>query len=159
MTKTRSLALFCFLILVVVVLDARGRIKRTCATDRTALTAAINRLIDNDNAANLEGLLAGYSEDAVLLPPQGNIISGRSALRPHYERIFNASRLSLSALVVEAQANGNLGFVRGETKGTASPRAGGASISVNDKFLALVRCEEGEWVVSHLMWSPNSSSL
>ena len=157
MTKIHSVALFSFLMLAVLIFDAPGLAKRSCANDRTTLVAAINRLIDNDNTANLEGLLAGYSEDAVLLPPQGSSISGKSALRPHYERIFTTSRLSLSASVVEAKAEVNLGFVRGETIGSVSSRAGGKATAVDDKFLAVVRCEDGEWRVTHLMWSPTVS--
>ena len=133
-------------------------LKPSCSNDVADLGAAVKRLVDNDNTANLEGLLAGYSDDAVLLPPQGSIITGKAVLRRHYERIFTTSRLSLSAIVAEAKADGNLGFVRGETKGTVIPVAGGASTTVSDKFLALVRCEAGEWRVTHLMWSPTAST-
>jgi ketosteroid isomerase-like protein len=83
---------------------------------------------------------------------------GKAAIRTHYESLFAGSTIELSMSVVEAQATGDLGFIRGFTKGTVTPRAGGAPNMVNDKFIGLVRCQAGEWRVSHLMWSPEIST-
>jgi hypothetical protein len=58
--------------------------------------------------------------------------------------------------IAEARAEGGLGFVRGATRGTLTSLASGAPVEVDDKFLALVRCESGAWRVSHLMWSPRA---
>jgi len=126
----------------------------SCSHTATALSAAVQRLIDSDNAQNLEGLLAGYTDDAILLPPKGENVVGKSAIKSHYERLFSGSTIDLSIKVLEARADGNLGFVRGLTKGAVTSQPGATRKVVNDKFLGLVRCEAGQWRVSHLMWNP-----
>ena len=130
--------------------------KRSCSLSTTALSAAMQRLIDNDNAKDLEGLLAGYTDDAVLLPPRAQNIAGKVAIRSHYERLFSGSTIALSIRVLEARAEGDLGVVRGATTGTVIPQPGATPNVVNDKFLGIVRCEAGHWRVSHLMWSPEN---
>ena len=129
----------------------------SCSHSATALSAAVQRLIDSDNAQNLEGLLAGYTEDAILLPPKGENVVGKPAIKSHYERLFSGSTIDLSIKVLEARAEGDLGFVRGFTKGAVTSQPGATRTVVNDKFLGLVRCEAGQWRVSHLMWSPEIS--
>lgn len=130
----------------------------SCSNSTAALTAAVQRLIDNDNVKNLEGVVAGYTDDAVLLPPKAATVTGKVAIRSNYEHLFSGSTLKLSIKVVEARAVGDLGFVRGFTEGTVTPGPGLPPNVVNDKFLGLVRCQAGEWRVSHLMWSPEIST-
>jgi ketosteroid isomerase-like protein len=100
------------------------------------------------------GVLAGYTADVIWLPPGGETLHGKAAIRARYESLFSRFSVSLSSEVVEARAEGGLGFVRGLTNGALTPIDGGAPTVVDDKFVALVRCEEGVWRVSHLMWSP-----
>jgi ketosteroid isomerase-like protein len=116
----------------------------------------VQRLIDNDNEKNLEGVLAGYTDDAILLPPKAATITGKDAIRSHYERLFSGSTIKLSFKYAEIGASGDLGFVRGVVEGTVAPRAEAPPDLVNDKFIALLRCDQGQWRVSHLMWSPES---
>ena len=130
----------------------------SCALTTSALTAAVQRLIDNDNEKNLEGVLAGYTDDAVLLPPKAATLTGKAALRPNYERLFSNSSIKLSIKVVETRAAGDLGFVRGLVEGSVTPKAELPANVVNDKFIGLVRCEAGQWRVSHLMWCPETST-
>lgn len=130
--------------------------RHACDPSPSSVAAASDRLLAADNARDLEGVLAGYTEDVVWLPPTGGVISGKAAIRPRYETLFSDFEVEMASQIVEARAadNGQLGFVRGTTGGTLTPVGGGAAVPVNDKFLAVVRCESGEWLVSHLAWSP-----
>lgn len=152
--RTVCLALFS----IVVALGGVGAYrstKRSCAQGTPPLRAAVACLVNNDNSGSLEGLLACYANDAVLVPPQGRVIEGKPALRLHYERIFNSSKLSLSMLAIEAGSGGDIAFVRGFTEGRVSKVSDGSTTEINDKFLALMRCDGSNWQVTHLMWSPN----
>ena len=130
----------------------------SCATTSPALTAPVQRLIDNDNEKNLEGVLAGYTDDAILLPPKAATITGKDAIRSSYEHLFSGSTIKLSFKFAEIGASGDLGFVRGVVEGTVAPQADATPTLVNDKFIALLRCVQGQWRVSHLMWSPETST-
>jgi len=118
------------------------------------VTAAVEYLLERDNAHDLEGVLEGYTEDVVWLPPEEDMIEGKTALRARYGRLFSSYEVSMRAEIVEARSEDDSGFVRGYVHGTLKPRDGGEPVAVEDKFLALVRREGRHWRVSRLMWSP-----
>lgn len=133
-----------------------GRQGPSCPVSATAVSASVERLVAADNARDLEGVLSSYVDDVVWLPPAGPALQGKAAIRPRYEELFSRYAVELTSDTVEASAVQDLGFVRGSTRGTLRPLGGGAAITVDDKFLALVRCERGTWRVSHLTWSPRA---
>jgi len=98
-------------------------------------------------------VLAGYTADVTWYPPEGPPLHGLDAIRPRYEELFSKFSVEMRSEVLEAACNGESGFVVGATKGTLTPLTGGAAISVDDRFVAIVRCVAGEWKVSHLFWA------
>ena len=50
-----------------------------------------------------------------------------------------------------------LAFARGRTRGTLTPIDGSTAVTVDDDFIAMLRCEGGAWRVSHLMWRPRGA--
>jgi len=125
-----------------------------CDTSFAALSAATDDLVDRDNARDLEGVLAGYTEDITWLPPAGKPLTGKDAIRSRYQDLFSKNQINLRSQTAEAFAQDQVGFVRGTTTGTLTPLTGETVIQVQDKFMAIVRCQSGVWRVSHLMWSP-----
>jgi uncharacterized protein (TIGR02246 family) len=123
-----------------------------CDLSSRAVGAAATALIDHDNRRDLEGVLAGYTDDVIWLTPQGDVIQGKDALRPRYESMFQ-NEVALAIEILEARGAGEIGYARGVTGGTLTPPNGEPAQRVNGKFLAITRCESGRWRVSHLMWS------
>jgi len=130
--------------------------KSSCMNSEAAVGAAAQRLVASDNDRDLAAVLAGYTDDVTWLPPNGDVLKGKDAIRPRYERMFSSFKINMTSEIVEARAEGDLGFARGFTTGTLTPLDGSSPTVVNDKFVALVRCEAGAWRVSHLMWSSRS---
>ena len=128
-----------------------------CSSSFAVVAAAPQHLIARDNARDLLSVLTGYTDDVVWLPPSGDVLQGKQAIRARYEQMFSQFAIAMSAEVMEAKADGAVGFARGSTNGVLTPVGGGTPVAVKDKFLALVRCENGIWRVSHLMWSPIAS--
>ncbi|HEY7642855.1 MAG TPA: nuclear transport factor 2 family protein [Steroidobacteraceae bacterium] len=124
-----------------------------CSSSRDAIAAAPLRLIDNNNRRDVEGVLAGYTDDAVWLSPDQPPVHGRSNFRPRYESLFHDNKLEYSAEIGEAHSDGTLGYAWGTIHGTSTPLDGSPARSVDDTFLAITRCESGRWLVSHLIWS------
>ena len=108
--------------------------------------------LEANNRRDLEGVLAGYPDDAVWLSPDQGLVD-RSAFRQRYASLFRDRRPAYTAEIVEAHSDGELGYVRGRIGGTLTPLDGSPARPVNDTFLALTRCESGRWRVSHLTWS------
>jgi ketosteroid isomerase-like protein len=130
-----------------------------CGHSGASLAAAAEYLVASDNARDLPGVLAGYTDDVTWLPPVGAPLHGKADISPRYEQLFAGFSVALESKVVEAHAAQDIGFVVGTTEGTLSPLPQGPPVIVNDKFIANLRCEGERWVVSHLMWSPQTVSV
>jgi ketosteroid isomerase-like protein len=124
-----------------------------CSSSRDAVAAAPLLLIDNNNRRDVEGVLAGYTDDAIWLSPDQPVVRGRQNFRPRYESLFRDNKLAYTAEITEANADGSLGYAWGKIRGTSTPLDGSPARSVEDTFMAVTRCESGKWRVSHLIWS------
>ena len=96
---------------------------RSCDPSAAAGHAA-EYLIARDNAKDLAGVLAGYTDDVTWYPPHDAPLHGIEAIRPRYEELFSSFAVALRPDVLEASGNGESGLVA------------------------------GEWKVSHLVWNP-----
>jgi ketosteroid isomerase-like protein len=124
-----------------------------CSSSRDAIAAAPLLLIDNNNRRDVEGVLAGYTEDAIWLSPDQPVVRGSENFRPRYQSLFRDNKLAYTAEITQARAEGSLGYAWGKIRGTSTPLDGSPARSVEDTFMAITRCESGRWLVSHLIWS------
>jgi uncharacterized protein (TIGR02246 family) len=129
----------------------------SCETTENALQAVIVGLIAGDNSGDLEHVLDTYTEDVVWLPPRGAALNGKAAIKLRYEQMFESFDPSLSVVISESLSDGRLGFVSGRTAGQLEPIGAGQSVTIDDKFLAILQCKEGRWRVSHLAWIPRDN--
>ena len=127
----------------------------TSATALGGIIGTVERLIDADNTRDLEAVLSCYTDDVVWLPPGDAPVQGKLAVSARYESLFAACVIQLTLEITEASADGRTGFAWGTTRGTITPVGGGAAIPVDDKFLAVLREEDGHWRVARLAWSPS----
>ena len=141
-----------------VVIAAAGcsseRAVRPCDQSAAAAGFAAEYLVTRDNAKDLAGVLAGYTADVTWYPPHDPPLHGIEAIRARYENLFSNFTVALRSDIFEASGNGESGFVVGTTQGKLTPIAGGQTVEVNDRFVAIVRCVAGKWRVSHLIWGP-----
>ena len=119
------------------------------------IIGTVERLIDADNARDLEAVLTCYTNDVIWLPPGEAPVQGKEAIRARYESLFASFDIAFTLEIAEASGRDGVGFAWGTTRGSITPRAGGAAIPVDDKFLAVLREEaDGRWLVARLAWSP-----
>ncbi|MGH8240311.1 MAG: YybH family protein [Steroidobacteraceae bacterium] len=130
-----------------------SQVDSACSSSHDAVAAAPLLLINNNNRRDVDGVLAGYTDDAVWLSPDQPVVRGRRNFRARYESLFRDNRLEYSAEIAEARADGSLGYAWGKIRGESTPLDGSPARSVEDTFLAITRCESGRWLVSHLIWS------
>lgn len=131
------------------------------AFDREAkrVRAAVEALIEADNRGNLEGVIASYTVDVVLRPPTGPSISGRAAVRAHYEALFERQRLAVRVQFLETSVTRATATVRGRVTGRSTPLAGGAAASIDDDFVADLELEDdGRWRIGQLSWTPRRAT-
>jgi uncharacterized protein (TIGR02246 family) len=119
------------------------------------ITALLNDLMAADDAGDVDRVMAFYTDDALLLPPDGPNKEGAAAIRKHYEGAFAAYKLEISAQADEIHAGPEWGVVRGTVTGKIAEKKDGVPRALHDKFMGIVRRSgTGPWRFSRLIWSP-----
>ena len=115
--------------------------------------ALLATLMKADNASDLEGVLALYADDAVLLPPNETEVRGKTAIRARYTRMFATTRMEVRFEIDDAGENGGLGFLRGRTVGKRVSTDGARVEDLTGKFVMLLERGAGGWVIGSLIWN------
>lgn len=124
------------------------------APDLADVQALLDELVRADNAGDAARVAGLYTDDAVWLPWAGPAVVGREAIEASYAEVFAAVDLTLSLAAQEIAVDGAGGHVLGTTHVSMAPRAGGAPLLRDDKFLMVVRRTERGWRIARLAWSP-----
>jgi uncharacterized protein (TIGR02246 family) len=108
------------------------------------------RYIDAYNSANVDGLVALYTADALRLPPQQPIQSGRAEIRRAFQELFEQSEAHITIQVVETRSAGkDLAFARGVYATVIQSRSGGPAVETVGKWMdVLERGEDGIWRIA-----------
>lgn len=115
------------------------------ATYRDALAAS-----DADAVSN------AFASDGVVMPPEDATYRGMDAVKGNYEGIFGSVALDLQFDIDEIVLDGEYGFVRSTSDGTATVLATEESASEVNRELWIVHKENGEWKVAFYMYNKMS---
>ena len=119
------------------------------------ITKLVQDLMTADNAGDIDRVLAFYTDDAILMPPDGANVVGKTAIREHYKKAFGELKLAIASMIDETHASGDWAVVRGTVSGTMTQNDDGTTQPLHDKFMAIVtRDAAGAWRFSRLIWSP-----
>ncbi len=137
---------------------------------REEIRAVLREMERAEGAADLVGLEAIYTEQAVWQPPSEPAVQGRASILQRYAEMFASSRLSLEISDQSVEVSGQLsgtgssqgllpplrGQVLGLAKMTFHPSESHAeeSSSTQSFRMGLDRDVEGIWRVSFLTWRP-----
>jgi uncharacterized protein (TIGR02246 family) len=124
-----------------------------CQPTEAAVLSVAEGLTAADNAHDVEIVLDHYADDIIFITPQGNLVAGKKAIRPRYERLFRDFVLDIQMEAEEVGLGGEWAFVRGRNVGTFTSRETDEVDPLEDRFLMILRCEpDAGWKVSRLMW-------
>jgi uncharacterized protein (TIGR02246 family) len=115
--------------------------------------SVVQGIIAADNAGDLEAVLAHYTDDAVLLPPNGPIVDGKEAIMQRYRAGFEQFRFEVAITLKETKISGRWAFNRGVTQGRLVPLDGGEARSLNDRYLMILRQTPEGWKIARLIWN------
>ncbi len=106
------------------------------------------------NGGDLEAVLDYYTADAILLPPDGEPLEGREAVRTYYAKLFETFAFEVSFKSAESRVAGAWAFDRGVTSGLVIEKESGASIEVRDNYLMILRHRaDAGWRIARLIWN------
>ncbi len=141
MTTTRlyralMLALFCSSISFVTAAAAPAGAQVVDEAWRKAITA-------ND----LDGIMAVYSENAVMWLPDAPEAKGREAIRKSYAALLAANTVTAATFAnTHYETAGDLSVGWGDFTLTLSPKSGGNPVTLSGRFSVIARNEAGTWV-------------
>lgn len=113
-----------------------------------AADAWVERYTANDAA----GIAALYTEDAQLLPPDQEIVSGRAAIQEFFARTNPPGSAALEIATVETHVLGD----NAHRQGSFLLKGSDGNTVTAGKFLELWKKVDGKWLIHRDMWSANA---
>jgi ketosteroid isomerase-like protein len=93
-----------------------------------------------------------------MMAPGGMTVHGLESAAESMQKAFDAFEFRVEYRSEESAVAGDWGFDRGRGIGTLTPKAGGAPITENSKYLWIYgRASDGSWKLTHVIWNSNGS--
>ncbi|HWN81774.1 MAG TPA: DUF4440 domain-containing protein [Candidatus Udaeobacter sp.] len=121
------------------------------AADRAGIESTSQTYEAAAKGADWVALAATYTEDAILMPPNGPAITGRAAIVKFFQGFPRLTSFKLTN--VEVEGNGDIAYVRGTYQLTMSIEGQGP-IEDSGKFLEIRRKQpDSSWLIYRDMFS------
>ena len=116
--------------------------------------AAIREVLEEHRqavlAGNLDAVAAGYTDNAIQMPPNAPIVQGRENIRTWFQGFPELTEYSID--IQEIVGRGDVAYLRGAY--TLSAGAGSETTSDTGKNLVIYRKQvDGSWLVSIGIWN------
>jgi uncharacterized protein (TIGR02246 family) len=127
--------------------------------DREAITAMSSARAEAFNQSDAAAIAVHFTEDAVLMAPGVEAMTGREAVRDYYQSIFDQYEPELESRYVEIKVEGDLAYGRGIATVTLTPIGGSETTVSTSKYLNILqRQPDGTWKTTHDIWNGNSNA-
>ncbi len=122
--------------------------------DEDAIRALLRDVEQKWNAADLDGVLAHYADDVVLMPPDRDEIVGKDALRLFWSTFMEANTGNWKPTIKHIEVSGDLAFARLGFVETATPKDGGDTTTDVGKAISMYRRgADGAWRTILEIWN------
>jgi uncharacterized protein (TIGR02246 family) len=122
-------------------------------SNKDDVRAVVSGILDADNHADIERVLSYYHDDAILMPPGRDEIKGMENIRRNYENIFATSLLNLAPEEQEIILTKDYAVYKGRTKGKVVMKSDSTERTINDKFIMILKPDNGRWKIKTLIWN------
>jgi uncharacterized protein (TIGR02246 family) len=133
----------------------------SCTRPESFDVVQVKKSIEAENAkyseaiqhGNLAAVVAAYTDDAAMLPPDGQMIKGKQAIEELYKRLFQIGMKEVTLTTLELGGKGDLAYEIGKTKVRIQPE-GQSAITDSTKYLVVwKRQADGTWKVHADIWN------
>jgi ketosteroid isomerase-like protein len=112
------------------------------------------KALNNKDAAAASLL---YAEDASLLPPNEQIVTGRENIKKYWQAALDAGTTDASVSTISTGSNGDLGYEIGRFQ-LSYPGVDGKMIVEKGKYTELLkRTPNGKWISIYGIWNSDPS--
>lgn len=148
-------------LITVIFLLGTSLVQLSCSRPETFDTSQIQKSIEEVNATyskaiqegNLAGVIAGYTDDATMVPPDGELIKGKQAIEEYYRMLFQMGMKEVVLTTIEVEGSGGTVYEIGKTRVRIQPE-GQEAIQDSSKYLVIWKRQgDGTWKVHVDIWS------
>jgi len=127
------------------------------AADEAAIAALSDREMVSFSAGTVDSNIALLSDDAVILPPNGPMLSGKDAIRKWAADTVNRYRVSGKYTDRKIIVSGDWASERFAGELSLTPKAGGAAITERIKGIHILRRQpDGSWKIAQDVWNTDT---
>jgi uncharacterized protein (TIGR02246 family) len=124
------------------VVKVRKSIEESCARYSQAI-----------REGNLAGIVDGYTVDATLVPPDGEIIKGKRAIEELYTKLLQIGMKDIAFTIIEVGGSGDTAYEIGKTKVRIQPEGQTVMIDSTKYLVIWKRQVDGTWKVHADIWN------
>ena len=123
------------------------------AQDLAAISRIHQEYVAAHNDSDADRLMALFTDDAVLMPMDEPTLSGKQAIREHYEEFFDQSPTAIVLSPVETRVAGDWAFERIQVKVTL-PGGEGKDRHADVKYLWILQKQpDGSWKIARAIYN------
>ena len=124
---------------------------------REVIKSANQNFMDAFKRGDAAGIAALYTDEAKLLPPDNQMMSGREAIQSFWQSAMNMGIKEAKLETVEVEAEGNLASEVGRFALTVQPESGEAT-TLTGKYVVVWKNQGGTWKLHVDIWNTNGSA-
>lgn len=119
-----------------------------------AVVMAIDKAVSRGDA---DGYVADAANDAIFMPPDGPALTGKDAIRSWARGAFENLAVEMKHIPENIAVSGRVAYMHGRSVGSFTPKAGGAPVSFDNKYIWILRREtKDRWQIIRVMWNSNT---
>jgi uncharacterized protein (TIGR02246 family) len=120
------------------------------ATTVHAVAEALRRAV---NSSNVNGIVACWAPDGIMLPPYHAAVHGRTAIGEYFARVFAARRLTFTFTDSSIDVVGDMAIERLHYTAVATAPSGETTEDVGKGIHIYRRCADGTWQLTQDIWN------
>jgi uncharacterized protein (TIGR02246 family) len=120
------------------------------ATTVHALAEALRRAV---NSSSVNGIVACWAPDGIMMPPYHAAVQGRTAIGEYFARVFAARRLTFTFTDSSVDVVGDMAIERLHYTAVATAPGGETTEDVGKGIHVYRRCADGTWQLAQDIWN------
>ena len=125
---------------------------------RTDIESANREIGKAFSSGDIAALAAFYTEDAVVLPPNSQMIRGRKAIEEFWKGAVGMGVRSIQLSTIDVQSSGDLAYEIGNATMQIQPQGGSASRETVKYVVVWKRQPDNSWKLAADIWNSSSAS-
>jgi uncharacterized protein (TIGR02246 family) len=146
-----------------VVTAGASRVSAQCGAAAAPIKAVADAYVKAVLAADVKGVTALYTEDAVELPPDEPPVKGRAAIESMYKKEFTemaAKKMKIAKFTLthlETAAHGDMAHDVGTYSQTVTAEGGAKPMNESGKYVVLLKRQGGAWKIAYAIYNRDAA--